>query len=119
MQAIGSYILQAIGDGQMGSVALGKALEFDRASKFELPLILQARLYQSSGDYKSAREYWHRILGKNQMSLQANAGLAQIAFIEGNRDEFIQYGSRAYKISPDYIPIRSLVMQARRRGWNI
>lgn len=119
VQAVSAFVLQKIGQEHSGSVSLGKALEFDRAGEYRLPLILQARFYYQSGDLKSAKDYWRQLLNRDSQSLEANAGLAQIAFDEGLKEEFKRYIRAAHKISKDYIPVTSLMVRAKRMGWEI
>lgn len=118
VQAVGAYVLQSIGQEQSGGVSLGKALEFDRGSDFRLPLLLQARLYYENGDLASSKEYWKRLLNHGSQSLEAYSGLAKIAFEEDRREEFRRY-IQPVKAKADYIPVTSLIVQARKKGWDL
>jgi Tfp pilus assembly protein PilF len=117
VQAVSAYVLQVIGQEQSGSVSLGKALEFDRGGDYSLPLILQGRLYYLSNDFRSAQEYWKRLLNVNSQSPEAHAGLAWVAFKQGMKEEFRRNIQAAQKESVDYIPVTSLAAQARQKRW--
>lgn len=119
VQSTAAFIFESSGQENAGGVALGRALEYDRGQEFLLPLILQARLYFSSGDYTRAEEYWQKILNKEATSLQAHAGLAQIAFHKDQQGDFRRHALAAQRISNDYIPVKSLMVRARRQGWEI
>ena len=71
-----------------------------QGATFELPLILQARFSQASGDNEQARATWTRLYESNTRSISAIGGLAQLFAAQSHFSEATDYIDRGLKVSP-------------------
>lgn len=110
IQAVYAYILQELNLEGQASVALGRALEFDRKREYRLPLILQARFCHEQGELECASDMWRSVLQLDKNSLAAVVGLSDINFKQQNLAEGKKLLERAKSLSRDksYRPLLEL-----------
>lgn len=116
IQAWYAYILSMNGDAQAG-VVLARTVELN-SGVYYLPILLQARFCQQLDDVFCARGYWQAFFERDSDYLPALGGLAWVYARQKNYVEASRSIERGLKISPEYIPLRSLKMQGDQEGWN-
>jgi tetratricopeptide (TPR) repeat protein len=119
IQAWYSYVLYEGGDPAQASVVLARANELNRSGTYSLPMLLQARFCQDKDDVPCARRLWQGLQERDLDYLPAVSGLAWTNSRQKNFGEAMRILNRGLKISPDYIPLLTLLQQAEQEGWNV
>lgn len=115
VQSVYAYVLELMGQKEQSSLALGKALELDRAAAFALPLILQAQFCWQSQDWECVQKTAGKLNEKPTTRLQSLAWRAAYEVNAKNKNvsSTLQEGLR---LSKDYKPLLSIRERAHELG---
>lgn len=111
LQAVYAAILRSAGFGGEASVALGRAVEFDRRNENLLPVLLQARFCQERDDYDCAKTYWLKVLELEPKQPAAKIGMAQIYNAKGAGAEAPRLLQEIGASAPEYKPFLKMRRQ--------
>ncbi|MBX7232494.1 MAG: tetratricopeptide repeat protein [Bdellovibrionales bacterium] len=91
LQALYASLLKSAGYGGEASVALGRAIELDRANEYSLPKLLQAKFCEDREDYECANIYWLKLLEDERIQPIANVGMSLIYLNKNLKEESLRF----------------------------
>lgn len=108
VQAIYADLLMHMNSQDKARVAVEKALDFDKAEEFNLPIIMQAEYCYGQKDYFCSLKYWQNLMRKDPGSIEAIAGIGLSHFADGHFEDARRYLAMGKRSRPNYIPILQL-----------
>jgi Tfp pilus assembly protein PilF len=105
LQAIYASVLRSAGLGSEASVAIGRAVEMDKANNVLLPLVLQARFCQERGDFECANSFWLKALEIKPSLPAAKVGIAVSYHSRNKQPDSTPFSNEVNEALANYKPL--------------